>query len=491
MSPLDDPEATHLATADLGRSLSVIGVGEETLQEPLRLKPFEHWVGHIPFAFWIVAALRPRVLVELGTHRGNSFLAFCQAIEAERCGTRAYAVDTWEGDAHMAREEGLFEELLAYHDPRYGHFSSLLRATFDEARELFPDKSIDLLHIDGTHTYEAVKKDFTDWEPALSDRAVVMFHDTNVRRPQYGVWKVWEELARERPHFEFFHSYGLGVLGVGRDLPQPLAALFALAPEGAAATRVRSYFAARGAVGVQRLAKEMEQERAAEAARQHWAQMAAHEARVAEAQAALAGERAQHAAALEAQRAGSEAALEALRAERAGSEAALEALRAERALNAAALEALRAERAGFEAARRQEREALLLRASESGALHAQAEANLQRVRAELEIANAEARRQIAEAAAAAQAAVGRLEQEKAETRALRASTSWRITGPLRSIAERMPARVRPGRRGAGRARAAGARSGARRSVVCRSGARPGWRRAGRSATKAYAGRNRA
>jgi hypothetical protein len=50
----------------LGQALERIGVGEETLREALRLKPFEHWVGHIPFAFWIVSVLRPRTLVEIG-----------------------------------------------------------------------------------------------------------------------------------------------------------------------------------------------------------------------------------------------------------------------------------------------------------------------------------------------------------------------------------------------------------------------------------------
>ncbi|MBR0654116.1 glycoside hydrolase family 99-like domain-containing protein [Plastoroseomonas arctica] len=250
---LEFRRASGSARVSLGEALSVIAAGEETLAEPLRLKPFEHWVGHIPFAFWLTAKLRPRVFVELGTHRGNSYLAFCQAIEAERCGTRAYAVDTWEGDPHMAREDGLFEELSAYHDPRYGHFSALLRADFDAARTVFPEGSIDLLHIDGTHTYEAVKHDFENWRPALSDRAVVLFHDTNVRRAPFGVWKLWEELSRDRPSFEFIHSYGLGVLGMGSNLPEPLTALFDASSNEALETPIRAFFASRGATAVQRL----------------------------------------------------------------------------------------------------------------------------------------------------------------------------------------------------------------------------------------------
>jgi GT2 family glycosyltransferase len=171
------------------------------------------WVEHIPFLMWLMETQRPKTFVELGTHTGNSYCAACQTVTSLGLFTRCWAVDTWRGDEHAGfYDEVIFHELKAYHDPRYGSFSRLLRSTFDEALESFADESIDLLHIDGLHTYEAVKHDFESWFPKLAQGGVVLFHDTDERENGFGVWKLWSELASQFPAFEFRHGHGLGVV---------------------------------------------------------------------------------------------------------------------------------------------------------------------------------------------------------------------------------------------------------------------------------------
>lgn len=179
------------------------------------------WREHIPFAFWIMDVLRPKKLVELGTHRGASYFAFCQAIERLELDTAAYAIDTWQGDKQAGMyNEDVYRSVLDLNERKYNAFSTLVRSTFDEALPYFSDGGIDLLHIDGLHTYEAVKHDFETWLPLLSDRAIVLFHDTNVRGNDFGVFRLYEELAAQYPSFCFTHGYGLGVIGVGSN-PDP------------------------------------------------------------------------------------------------------------------------------------------------------------------------------------------------------------------------------------------------------------------------------
>jgi hypothetical protein len=188
------------------------------ISPPVRLtRPFA-WVGHLPFGRAIAKLAAPRVLVELGTHTGNSFCAFCQAVEEYTITTRCYAVDTWEGDVHAGfYGDVIYEDLQKFIGERFSEMASLLRTTFDEAQPNFEDGSIDLLHIDGLHTYEEVKHDFEYWKPKLSNRSVVLFHDTQVFDRGFGVHQLWKELSEEYPSFEFTHSHGLGVLVTGSE----------------------------------------------------------------------------------------------------------------------------------------------------------------------------------------------------------------------------------------------------------------------------------
>jgi len=201
------------------------------LQDPEHLTDIRNWHEHIPFAFALIQMLRPKIFVELGTHKGDSYCAFCQAVASLNTETLCYAVDTWEGDKHSEEySSSIYQDLYAYHEARYSGFSTMLKTTFDEAIANFSDLSIDLLHIDGLHTYEAIKHDFENWLPKMTKRGVIILHDVNVYKgfdgKDFGVWQFWHELQARYPNMEFKHGYGLGLVAVGEEIPESLACFF-------------------------------------------------------------------------------------------------------------------------------------------------------------------------------------------------------------------------------------------------------------------------
>lgn len=228
-------------------------LGFEALLSPLTFTAPDHlvtsgWVEHAPFAFWLTEALRPSRFVELGVHNGYSYFAICQAVKTLGLETHCHGIDTWLGDAHSGfYGEDVFDAVKSRNAAEFAAFSDLLRRTFDEAVMEFEDNSIDLLHIDGRHFYHDVTHDFESWLPKLSDRSVVLIHDTRVLKRDFGVHRFWAEVNTRYPSFEFYHGHGLGVLGVGANLPAAVASLFSGDMPDRSGELVRMIYASLGA----------------------------------------------------------------------------------------------------------------------------------------------------------------------------------------------------------------------------------------------------
>lgn len=212
---------------------------------PLRFRPHGvgNWSGHLSFAVDLITSLKPNLLVELGTYYGESYFAFCQAIHEQKLQCTAYAVDTWHGDLHLGKYgESVYNEVALWNEQHYGGWSTLLRMPFDNAADRFAPESIDLLHLDGLHTYEAVRRDFEKWFPKVRTGGVILLHDIVERHLDFGVWKVWEELRQTYPSFEFHHSSGLGIILKRGDPPATGVGSLMFASDPALADSLRKYY---------------------------------------------------------------------------------------------------------------------------------------------------------------------------------------------------------------------------------------------------------
>lgn len=161
------------------------------------------WTGHTNFAQWIVNELNPSTIVELGVDYGLSTLSF--AIPNK--GT-IFGIDNFSGDHQTGfrnTEEFIRDKIKQLNIDNI----VLIKTNFDDAVK-FWNKPIDILHIDGLHTYDAVKNDYQNWSRFVKEDGVILLHDTCITRDDFGVYKFFEEI--DLPKINFKHSCGLGVV---------------------------------------------------------------------------------------------------------------------------------------------------------------------------------------------------------------------------------------------------------------------------------------
>ena len=197
---------------------------------PGRLSCTSPWPGVIPLAFLLVSLVRPKIFVELGTTDGDSYCAFCQAIDTLRINTACRAIAGIKDEAQAEEHDNadVFEELKLYHDPLYASFSRLLHAPASPAQVDFTDNSVDLLHMILSGGNEAVKKSFAAWRPKLSPQSIVLFQGIYARNHAGKTSSYWEELKKGYPSVELPIGPGLGLLATGLNIPGPITGLFAL-----------------------------------------------------------------------------------------------------------------------------------------------------------------------------------------------------------------------------------------------------------------------
>lgn len=196
------------------------------LTKSLTLIPFyrapSSWWEHVPIAHWLVENLEPKIIVELGSHYGVSFFSFCEAAQHYSEKSFIYAIDTWKGDKQAGYYDNtVYQKVENHHRLHHQSRSGLVRETFDNAAKKFGEELLDLVHIDGLHTYEAVKNDFKTWSPKLKEGGSILFHDCNVREKDFGVWKLWEEikLLDNYQCVEVLNGHGLGIATKTKEKP--------------------------------------------------------------------------------------------------------------------------------------------------------------------------------------------------------------------------------------------------------------------------------
>ena len=185
------------------------------------------WFEHIPFAYWLLEKIKPRSYLEMGVHNGVSYFAICEAIKQLNLKTSCVALDHWGGDSQAGYfDESIFENFKVNH-MQYSEFSSYKKNNFVDSMKEIDNDSIDLIHIDGFHSYTAVKSDFNlALEKIEKLNGIILMHDINEYQLTFGVNKFWIEVESSFKTFRFNHGHGLGVVFVGSRIDSSILELF-------------------------------------------------------------------------------------------------------------------------------------------------------------------------------------------------------------------------------------------------------------------------
>lgn len=166
----------------------------------------------------MVRATGPKNILEIGTARGGTLFAWCRL--AER---RVISIDLpggRHGGGYIAARQKLYE--LFCRD-RSGVRLKLLRddskspRVREQVETFLAGEKLQLLFIDGDHTYEGVKRDFELWAGLVEKGGLVAFHDIADHRERFGVdvARFWSEVRERFPHCEYVHDQDQGWAGIG------------------------------------------------------------------------------------------------------------------------------------------------------------------------------------------------------------------------------------------------------------------------------------
>lgn len=170
-----------------------------------------------------VAARQPRTVLEVGTEGGGTLLLLTLAAAPD---ATIISVDLPTGlYGGYPRWEGAYFRRFAL--PSQGlhlvRANSHAFSTLQRVRALLGDRQLDVLFIDGDHSYGGVWADWEMYAPLVAPDGLVAFHDIVVHPPETGceVHTLWQGLKERFEHWEIVadgkQSWGgIGVIWPGR-----------------------------------------------------------------------------------------------------------------------------------------------------------------------------------------------------------------------------------------------------------------------------------
>lgn len=198
---------------------------------------------HTPFLFWLAGVARPHRVAILGAGDGYAHFLFCQAIDKLNLRARCDGFGFWQDGETGATLCDSPPALTDHADQLYNDISRLTAcADTGAATAMVKDHSLDLMLVDLDELGDDAQPRFDDLRALLSDTGILVIHDTRNLRKQASNGMSLHKQLMQLDHIEFEDGHGLGVFAIGEDQPPRLRNLMATCTQGALPVETETVF---------------------------------------------------------------------------------------------------------------------------------------------------------------------------------------------------------------------------------------------------------
>tara|TARA_A100001391_G_scaffold202754_2_gene193194 strand:+ start:755 stop:1267 length:513 start_codon:yes stop_codon:yes gene_type:complete len=117
------------------------------------------------------------VMLEVGSYLGASSTSLSEGLRRKLSSGKLYCVDTWENDAMSEGKRPTFE-IFDNNTSKWKSFIQIVRGN-SRTVDIPPVENLDLVFIDGDHSYEGAKSDAVRFSPLVRVGGLLMFHDSD------------------------------------------------------------------------------------------------------------------------------------------------------------------------------------------------------------------------------------------------------------------------------------------------------------------------
>ncbi len=166
----------------------------------------------------LIKKIKPKMVLEIGTAMGGTLFLLSRYSSANAVIISVDLPEIRVGSRNFPNNPSFFEKFIRKKQKCiFIRGDSHDLSTFKKIKEILDNRKLDLLFIDGEHTYNGVKKDFEMYKSLVKSGGLICFHDI-VPGSYSNVGKVpnfWREIREEYNFREIVKDWNQGGFGIG------------------------------------------------------------------------------------------------------------------------------------------------------------------------------------------------------------------------------------------------------------------------------------